>query len=380
MKFKWQALYWIGMFIAIPTTFGLLAYNFIPESKTEEAPTHRVLLKLPPEQWPPLATERINEDTIKRDISLPLFGKAGVINHHEQSTASEKYLPFHELEDTLEVLIDSLEVRTDMRKVAEILKVDLEQKGIIHVSTKYITIEFKEDSKLLFLPDSLRLAVYSNEFSTLLAVPSHLTHDDAISESQSLEQVKALLDALEINTIDSERTVHLRDIIEDPPNHPNRVEKSLLGASWEIIYYFPINDFSTSASVYLSVSAHTGEIISFHWSPMVVPETINIVIDENDAKDAVARYAKNNDLSIGIPIVSRKEIVGVPPKAVYYLNAEYVDEQHADGFGINNYYYPIRFFVDCATGEVEEDPMRCRCGGIDDASQREAFGIGKAQK
>jgi hypothetical protein len=257
-------------------------------------------------------------------------------------------------------IFQSLNIQEDLVRATTLLDFDIQQEGLVSIegsSTPLIKIELSDGRYFKFRKDLGELVYYKG--ATLEDVPLTLTHKDAVDVEEARKTAQSLLSALGYEYDLSIAPFNLRDIY-----NPG----DLYGALWQFELFQTYNGYKTNGYISVMVSAYSGKILIMTRMPLIVPDNMEVRIDEEAALKAVTLFAESKGLRIGESVVTDKWI-GPPNPTIW------VDEvEKKRGPDISNprpFYqvfavdttknvdssdykdaYSYFFHVDCYTGEI----------------------------
>lgn len=197
-------------------------------------------------------------------------------------------------------------------------------------------------------------------------IPPGLTHKDAVDRDEARRTAQAVVNALEID----------EDLGQFPGNlddHWTTIgkENDLVGASWTFRVFRRYQGIEgagfVSVIVSASMSAYSGPVLAFSQRPVIPPETMEVKVDEAQARDIVVRFARERGIEIDT-ITFQDRYITIPtpgiwakpgeealapdlehPRLVYRVFARKPREgDPEEGMRVRR----LLFCVDCYTGEV----------------------------
>jgi hypothetical protein len=257
-------------------------------------------------------------------------------------------------------VLRTLNLRTELSNAAESMSLDLQQEALVSAegkSTPLIRIELKDGSCLKFRKDLGELVYYINKRQD--DVPRLLTHDDAIDVEVARRSAQDIVNNLGWNYDLSLAPNKLQDLF-----NPN----DLYAANWHFELFQTYEGFKTNGYIGIMVSAYNGKVKMVTRMPLVIPENIDIRVDERAALESVARFAERAGLRVDKLLVTDKWI-GPPNPTIWAVNADLKQGPDLSNprpfyqvfaidptkhFDTSNYSdaYSYYFHVDCYTGEI----------------------------
>ncbi len=269
------------------------------------------------------------------------------------SVLPERFAQYANITGTLGEIAEKLGVKDRLLKVAELFALDFEKQAIVKPSGErvlFLRIEMAYEKRLTFRGEKLELISYvrspgdPDEF-----ILPNLTHKDAVDRDEARRTAQAVVNALEIDE-------DLGQCPGDLDDHWTTTgkENDLVGANWTFDVFRRYQGIEGAGFVSVMVSAYSGIVRGFSQMPVIPPETMEVKVDEAQARDIVVRFARERGIEIDT-ITVKDKFITIPTPGIWAKPGE---EAPAPDFEHPRLAYRV-FAYSPREGDPEED-MRVR--------------------